>query len=319
MPQTDPCPNPTVGRTAGHQTALRRFALAITTLTVVGHGYLGFEQSIAQPLVALTIAYCMQVLLEWLYCRSHGLTPRYRGGVSAFIDFLLPAHIAALAIAMLLYFNDRLWIVAFATSVAIASKTVFRVPTLSGSRHIFNPSNLGITVTLMLFPSVGITMPWQWTTELSGAADWLLPVVIFILGTTLHLTCANRIWVVVAFLVAFIIQACLRGLSPETNILAALAPATGVPAAIFTFYMAPDPATSPSGKRAQLLFGSSIAIVYMVLMYLHVVYALFYALTIVCLCRGVFMTFPWIRNQLASQTRDASDNQLTAPSQMLRG
>ena len=56
---------------------------------------------------------------------------------------------SALAIAMLLYYNERLWDVAFATSVAIASKYVFRVPYGAGTRHVFNPSNFGITVTLL--------------------------------------------------------------------------------------------------------------------------------------------------------------------------
>ena len=140
-----------VWRTSKHQEALRRFALAITALTVVGHGYLGFEQSLAQPLVALATAYSMQILLEWLYAKSNGLTPRFRGGLSNLVDFLLPAHIGALAIAMLLYFNERLWIVAFAVAVSIGSKYLFRVPTDKGSRHIFNPSNLGITVTFFCF------------------------------------------------------------------------------------------------------------------------------------------------------------------------
>jgi len=273
-----------------HQTALRRFAVAITVLTVVGHGFLGFEQSVAQPLVALATAYSMQLLLEWIYARTNGLRPKFQGGLDRLVDFLLPAHIAALAVAMLLYFNDRLWIVAFATSVAIGSKFVLRVPTSEGSRHVFNPSNLGISATFLLFPSVGVTMPWQWTTEISGIADWLLPVVIFVLGISLHLKHADRIWVVISFLIAFVVQALIRGMSPETNLLTALAPATGVPAAIFTLYMAPDPATSPASRSGQILFGASIAFAYMFLMLLHIVFALFYALTIVCLVRGLIMT-----------------------------
>jgi hypothetical protein len=277
-------------RTVSHQAALRRFALTITALTILGHGYLGFEQSPAQPLVALATGYVLQLLLEWVYARSNGLTPKFTGSLQNLVDFLLPAHIASLTIAMLLYFNDRLWVVAFAVSVAIASKFVFRVPIGHGrTRHFFNPSNLGMTVTFLLFPSVGITMPWQWTTELSGTADWLFPVIVFILGGALHLKYASRIRVIIAFLIAFVVQAIIRGLAPDTNILTALAPATGVPAAIFTFYMAPDPATSPAGRYAQVVFGASIAIVYMILMYLHVVFALFYALTIVCLIRGLGM------------------------------
>ena len=294
------------------QGALRRFALSITVLTIVGHAYLGFEQSVAQPLVALATAYSMQLLLEWIYARCNGLTPKFYGGIGKLVDFLLPAHIAALAIAMLLYFNDRLWMVAFATSVAIGSKFVLRVPTVNGSRHYLNPSNLGLTLTFLLFPSVGVAMPWQWTTEISGPVEWLFPVAIFVLGTMLHLKYASRIWVVLSFLVAFAVQAVIRGLAPDVNILTALAPATGVPAAIFTFYMAPDPATSPQGRNSQIAYGASIALVYMALMYLHVVFALFYALTIVCTVRGFSMAALYWRGaranaeRLPDQTKEAT-------------
>jgi Na+-translocating ferredoxin:NAD+ oxidoreductase RnfD subunit len=169
------------------------------------------------------------------------------------------------------------------------------VPTADGSRHFFNPSNLALSVTFLLYPSIGLAMPWMWTTELSGFGDWIFPIIIFVLGTMLHLKYASRIWVVLSFLVAFAGQAIFRGLCFEdTNLFTALGPATGVPAAIFTFYMAPDPATSPSGKREQILFGSSIAVVYMILMMLHVVYALFYALTVVCLLRGLYMAYVYL-------------------------
>jgi enediyne biosynthesis protein E5 len=275
-----------VWRTMGHQEALRRFGIAITVLTILGHVYLGFEQSIAQPIVALMTAYSMQIFLEFLYARSNGIAPRYRGGVGKLVDCLLPAHIAALAVSMLLYFNDRLLVVAFATSVAIGSKYVFRVPTGAGSIHFLNPSNFGICVTLLLFPSVGLAMPWHWTTELSGLADWLFPVVVFVLGTFLHLKYAARIWVVVSFLITFLVQALIRSAFSDINLFTALAPATGVAAAIFTFYMAPDPATTPANSRSQILFGSAISLFYMILMFMHVVFALFYALAIVSMIRG---------------------------------
>ncbi len=279
-----------------HQAALRRFAIAITVLTIAGHTFLGFEQSYAQPIVAVITAYVLQLLFEWIYARGNGSRPKFYGSISQLVDFLLPAHIAALAIAMLMYFNDRLIVVVFAVAVAIASKSILRVPTQNGSRHFFNPSNLALSVTFLLYPSVGLTMPWQWTTEISGIGDWLFPIFIFGAGSLLHIKYASRMWVVLSFLVAFIAQSLLRSLITDVNLLTALVPATGVPAAIFTFYMAPDPATSPSGKMQQLMFGTSIAFVYMILVMLHIVYALFFALTLVCLGRGVYMLADYMLN-----------------------
>lgn len=267
---------------------MRRFAFAITALTVLGHAFLGFEQSYVQPLVALATAYSMQLLLEFVDARCNHRTPRFAGGLVPFVDFLLSAHITALAIAMLLYFNDRLWVVAFATAAAMASKTLFRAPFGSGTRHVFNPSNFGITATLFLFPgTVGLMMPWQFTEELTGALDWGLVALICSLGTFINGRFTKRLPLVAAWLGGFILQAGLRSLLFGNSFAASLAPMTGIAFVLFTFYMVPDPATTPMSRWGQVAFGASVAAVYGLLMALHVVFALFIALTIVCAMRGV--------------------------------
>ncbi|HEV2846123.1 MAG TPA: enediyne biosynthesis protein UnbU, partial [Thermoanaerobaculia bacterium] len=103
--------------------ALRRFATAITLLNIFGHTVLGFEQAWATPIVALLAAYSSEMLFESLEAWRQGRRPRFLGvGPTGFVDFLLSAHISGLAVSMLLYANDRLWPVAFAAVVAIASK-----------------------------------------------------------------------------------------------------------------------------------------------------------------------------------------------------
>jgi enediyne biosynthesis protein E5 len=64
-------------------------------------------------------------------------------------------------------------------------------------------------------------------------------------------------------------------------------PATGIEALIFTFYMVPDPATTPERPWAQVVFGASVAAVYLGFVLLHIVFGLFFALTIVSAMRGV--------------------------------
>ncbi len=193
--------------TPGHLAALRRFSIGITVITLLGHFYLGFEQSYAQPLVALATAYSVQLLLEVVEAWSTGRRPRFLGGVRHFVDFLLSAHISALAVTMLLYYNDRLWVVAFASAVAIGSKAVFRVPYGNGTRHFFNPSNFAITVTLLLFPSVGLTMPWQFAEETGPLGDWLVPILIAGIGLFLNGHYTKRLPVIFAFLAGFVVQA----------------------------------------------------------------------------------------------------------------
>jgi hypothetical protein len=58
---------------------------------------------------------------------------------------------------------------------------------------------------------------------------------------------------------------------------------------LFTFYMVTDPATTPSGWRAQVAFGLSVAAGYGVLMAFHVVFGLFFSLTAVCAARGALL------------------------------
>jgi hypothetical protein len=271
----------------GHLAGLRRFAIAITVLTILGHGFLGFEQSYAQPLVSIATAYGVQLLLEWASAWSERRRPRFAGGLLPLVNFLLSAHITGLAVAMLLYFHERLWDVAFASAVAISSKTLFRAPVGSGTRHFFNPSNFGISVTLLLFPWVGMAMPWQFTAGLTGVGDWIFVGIVFTLGTFINLRYTRRIAVVVGFLGGFVLQGAFRAFWFGTPWLAVLMPATGIPALIYTFYMVPDPATTPQRPGAQVVFGASIAAVYLVLVTLHIVYGLFLALLIVSAARGI--------------------------------
>jgi enediyne biosynthesis protein E5 len=288
--------------TPDHLAALRRFAVGITIITVVGHAYLGFEQSYAQPLVALATGYGMQILLEAVDAVCQRRRPRFAGGLLKLVDFLLAPHITSLATAMLLYYNDRLWIVAFAVAVAIGSKTIFRAPSGAGSRHFFNPSNFGITLTLLLFPWVGLIFPWQFTAALGSFGDWVVPAVIVCLGSFINARYNRRLPLIAGFASGFVFQAIVRALAFDTPYLAALAPVTGVAAMIYLFFMLPDPATTPEGPRAQVAFGATVAAAYLLLVILHIPFGLFFALTIVCGTRGLLMYAEAVVSRLRTAT-----------------
>ena len=266
---------------------LRRFAVAITILNILGHVFFGFEQSIAQPLVALITAYTTELLLELVRSWSNSSRPRFAGGVVRFVEFLLPAHITGLAVAMLLYANDRLWPIAFAAAVAICSKEVFRLPASQGGRHFFNPSNFGITIALVLWGWVGIAPPYHFTENLDGIGDYLLPAIIVCSGTFLNWRFTRRLPLIVAWVLGFAAQALVRSLIFGTPAISGLLPVTGVAFILFTFYMITDPATTPNGKLSQVCFGLSVAFAYALLMTFHIVFGLFFALTIVCALRGL--------------------------------
>lgn len=281
--------------------ALRRFATAITLLNVLGHTLLGFEQSLAQPIVSLLTAYSTEILFELIESRRLGRKPRFLGRGTAFIDFLLSAHITGLAVAMLLYANERLLPIAFAAATAIASKHVFRVGTNGARRHFFNPSNLGITATLLAFPWVGIAQPYMFTENLRGGWDWFLPVVIVCSGSFLNGVFTRKLPLIAGWLGGFVLQATIRHFLFGNLFLPSLNPMTGVAFLLFTFYMVTDPATTPVSLRGQVAFGAAVAAAYGSLMAFHIVFGLFFGLSIVCAGRGALLAL----RALAAQRAEA--------------
>jgi len=267
--------------------ALRRFAIAITVLNIAGHVFLGFEQSLAQVFASLVTAYSLDIGLETIDARANRRKPRFGGSPGDLVNFLLPSHITGLAVAMLLFANDRILPIIFATTVAIASKTVFRAPVGNGKRHFFNPSNVGIAVTLFLFPWVGIAPPYQFTENLGGIAHWILPGVLILTGTFLNARFTRRMPLIIAWVGGFALQALIRNLFFGTSWTGGLVPITGVVFLLFTFYMITDPGTTPTKPVNQVVFGGGVALAYSFLLILHVAFGLFFALVIVCTLRGI--------------------------------
>jgi Na+-translocating ferredoxin:NAD+ oxidoreductase RnfD subunit len=269
--------------------ALRRFAVSLTLFNLIGHLFLGFEQAYAQPLVALATAYSLELGLEAADAALNRRRPAFAGGPVALIDFLLPAHITGLATAMLLYANDQVWPLVFAVAVAIGSKHLFRLRIGSGSRHFFNPSNFGITITLLTFSWVGIAPPYHFTENLRGPLDWVLPALILASGAFLNLKLTGRIPLLLAWAGGFVAQAVVRSLLFGIYLPAALTLMTSVVLVLYTFYMVTDPATTPSSARWQVVFGAAVAAFYGLLVSMHVVFGLFFGLTITCGLRGAIL------------------------------
>ena len=266
---------------------LRRFAIAITVFNILGHTVFGFEQAWIQPFVSVFTAYVCEIWFELLDCYVQRRKPRFLGGWRNGIDFLLSAHITGLACAMLLYSNSRLMPLVFASATAIASKAILRVAFQNGSRHFLNPSNFGITLTLLLFPWVGIAPPYHFSENIHGLGSWILPGIIVLSGSFLNMKFTRRICVALGWVGAFLAQALIRNLIFGSSITGGLMPMTGVAFVLFTFYMVTDPATTPCTSRGQFLFGGLVAALYGLLVTLHVVFGFFFALTLVSLARGI--------------------------------
>jgi len=266
---------------------LRRFAIAITVLNLLGHTWLGFEQSWAQPLLALATTYSCELFVEWMDAWAGRRRPRFLGDWRKTIDFLLPAHITGLAIGMLLYSGDRVLPTMFAAAVAIASKATLHITMQGQKRHFLNPSNFGITVALLLFPWVGISPPYHFTENLGHAGSLILPALLCVSGTLINARFTGRLPLILGWMTGFILQAAVRSVMTGAPLAGALNPITGVAFLLFTFYMVSDPATTPFSASRQSLFGLAVAGAYSVLVHWHVAFGLFFALTLVAAVRGL--------------------------------
>jgi hypothetical protein len=280
-------PNNTPRKKRDPRNGLRMSATFATIFTVLGHTVFGFEQSVAQVFVAVGAGYAFALLFEWVDARANGMRPNFLGGgVLKFVDFLLPAHMTSITLSFLLYFNQRLWIVVLTVAVALGSKYVLRVRQNGRLQHFMNPSNMGIAVALYFFQWTG-ALPWAYTINLHNVWDWLVPLIIVVLGFRLNLLFTGRLPTVAAWLGTFFVFGVIRGYIQGTPIGTQLIVLTGIPNILFTFYMITDPQTSPWRLRSQILFGSGIAFAYFVLLSLHIQYMMFYSVTAICATRGL--------------------------------
>jgi enediyne biosynthesis protein E5 len=268
--------------------ALWYFTALMIIWNVVGHTVLGFEQSWATPLTAIATAIAVSMLLDWVDARAIDRELRFAGSLGNFLNFLPACLIPGFACGMLLYANERLWPMIFAVVLSIGSKLILRAPVGNGhTQHIFNPSNLGVGVTLVLFPDVGFAPPYHFTENITGLWDWGVPMIVLITGITIHALFTGRLPLVAAWVGGFILQGLIRAKLIGTPFFVPLMPMTSAAFILFTLYMIPDPATTPLKPARQALFGFAVAMVYAILQILHLVFGLFFALLAVCAIRGL--------------------------------
>ncbi|MFH0241972.1 hypothetical protein ACGRHY_05910 [Streptomyces sp. HK10] len=268
--------------------ALRNFAISISVFNVFGYTLLGFEQPWLWPVLAVLCGYATEIGLELVSAWAYKRAPRFRGrGVRGVYEFLLPAHITALAVSMLTYGNDLFLPVLFGVVIGVGGKHVFQAPIAGRMRHFMNPSNFGITMALLCFGTwFSIAPPYQFTENANNFFRVAIPLIIATAGTVINAILTKRVALIVGWLGGFAIQGVIRHFVWDVAVYSAVGMMSGVAFVLFTNYMISDPGTTPSKARNQFIFGASVAMVYGVLMVFNVVYTLFFATSIVCALRG---------------------------------
>jgi Na+-translocating ferredoxin:NAD+ oxidoreductase RnfD subunit len=179
------------------------------------------------------------------------------------------AYITGISVGILLR-SPFIWPYVLGSFVSIASKYVLRVK----GRHLWNPSNFGVSAVLLLAPATASVLSIQW-----GNTLWPM-VVIWMLGT-LIVWRVGRLHISATYVASFVLFSFVRSAMTGTPWLANVAPLTGPMYQLFVFFMVTDPKTTVGPKWAQAVVVFIVALVEMLLRLAEVVYAPFYALFIV--------------------------------------
>ncbi|HLX84670.1 MAG TPA: hypothetical protein VKR59_12285 [Terriglobales bacterium] len=227
----------------------------ITCILLAGHLSFGILESYQKTLLAIVTAIAFELVLgriffhKWLHPAS-----AYISGISVGILVRSPAF----------------WPYALCAAISITSKYVLRVK----DRHIWNPSNFGISAMLFLAPETVATLSIQW-------GNYLWPmIVIWILGSVI-IARLHRFHITGIYVASFLAFAFLRSWMTGSPWQSEVAPITGPMYQLFIFFMITDPKTTVRSKRGQCIVVFLVALLEMVLRLRQIVYAPFYALFIV--------------------------------------
>ena len=229
--------------------------LLITCILLVGQLTFGVLESWGRTFLAIGSAIVAEVVLGKLMV---GRVPH-----------LSSAYITGISVGILLR-SPFYWPFALCSVLSIMTKYVLRWQ----NRHLWNPSNFGVSALLFLYPTAVAGLSIQW-----GNFVWPM-LVIWTLGT-LIISKVKRFHICLTYVVSFVALAWVRSLITGTPFLAAVAPLTGPMYQLFVFFMITDPRTTVTSKRGQCVVVFLVAVVEMLLRLGEFIYAPFYALFLV--------------------------------------
>lgn len=229
--------------------------ILITTILLVGQLTFGFLESWWQTLLAISVAIGCEVLLGKVFVGK--------------IPHLASAYISGISVGILIR-SPFLWPFVLCALLSIMSKYVLRWQ----GRHLWNPSNFGVSSMLFLYPAAVASLSIQW-----GNSLWPM-MVVWGLGSLIILR-LKRFHICLTYVASFICLSAARSLISDSPFLANVAPLTGPMYQLFVFFMITDPRTTVSTKRGQCLVAFLVAAVEMLLRLCEVIHAPYFALFLV--------------------------------------
>jgi enediyne biosynthesis protein E5 len=182
---------------------------------------------------------------------------------------LASGYVSGISVGILVR-SPAMWPYALCSMLSITSKYVLRIK----GRHLWNPSNFGICVLLVLAPEAVSSLGIQW-------GNYLPPmIIVWILGS-LIIWQAKRFHICATYVISFFLFAYVRTWITGHPFLAEIAPITGPMYQLFIFFMITDPKTTVQTKWGQCVVVFLVALVEMMLRLNESVYAPLYALFLV--------------------------------------
>jgi len=201
--------------------------------TFIGQVILSFDHDWTQILTSLIVACTLDTLLTlW---KSRQLTVPLSG------------FITGLGLGLLVE-SIPLWPFIVAPILAICAKAVIRFQ----GRNIFNPSNFGLTVLLILAPGTVTTLAAQWSGSL------IIVALVFIVGGITAYR-VNRWDLVLSYMGGFAAMALIEEVIMHFGWAFVYGPMLGAAFQLFTLSMLTDPKTTPATRPMRILFGLTVA------------------------------------------------------------
>jgi hypothetical protein len=164
--------------------------------------------------------------------------------------------------------SPELWPFVFCGLISITSKYVLRI----GDKHLWNPTNFGVTMMLFLAPATVAPLSVQ-----AGNEVWAVLTIWFLGGMVLYQLGLFRL--PVAFVLTFIPLSIFRAWVEGHPIMTELTPMTSPMFQLFIFFMITDPKTITKPKWSQILVVILVAFADTFFrLVLHDVHSLFHAL-----------------------------------------
>jgi len=179
------------------------------------------------------------------------------------------AYISGISAGILIR-SPFLWPYFFCSFISIVSKYVLRLK----GRHIWNPTNFGVSAMVFLAPATVTVLSIQWGNVVAPM------VVIWILGAIITWR-VGRAHISATYVVSFLLFSFVRSALTGIPWLAAVAPITGPMYQLYIFFMVTDPKTTVRPVWGQCLVVFLVAYVEMLMRLAEIVYAPFYALFLV--------------------------------------